>query len=145
MDRGKSEGIQRDALDSALLSPPLQHYQKGVIKATPSSCDPRLVDHSVLLVGFGKEKGGMQTGTVLPHSSKPRRSIPFWILKNSWGAQWGEKVSGVKRKGKGADCNIFFPLALTPPNFLGLLQAIPGKQHLWDHQVPGHSSSEPTS
>ncbi|GAB1302047.1 Cathepsin W [Apodemus speciosus] len=69
----------------------LQHYQKGVIKATPSSCDPWHVDHSVLLVGFGKEKRGMQTGTVLSHSRKPRRSTPFWILRNSWGDGWGEK------------------------------------------------------
>lgn len=63
------------------------------MKATPSSCDPQHVDHSVLLVGFGKEKEGMQTGTVLSHSQKRRRSSPYWILKNSWGAQWGEKVS----------------------------------------------------
>nr|KAF6464713.1 cathepsin W [Rousettus aegyptiacus] len=55
----------------------LQQYQTGVIKATSSNCDPRLVDHSVLLVGFGK--------------SRSRHSIPYWILKNSWGASWGEK------------------------------------------------------
>ncbi|KAM5248917.1 cathepsin W [Ctenodactylus gundi] len=58
----------------------LQHYQKGVIQAKPRDCDPRLVDHSVLLVGFGKSKVG-----------GPRQSIPHWILKNSWGANWGEK------------------------------------------------------
>ena len=140
--QGKGEGTRGDALDSAPLSPPLQDYQKGVIKATPSSCDPQHVDHSVLLVGFGKEKAGMQTGTVLSHPRKPRRSTPFWILKNSWGDGWGEKVSGGR---KGAVCNVFFTFWPDTPNFLGLLQALPGKQHLWNHQVSIHSSSEPTS
>ncbi|XP_004478675.2 cathepsin W isoform X1 [Dasypus novemcinctus] len=65
----------------------LQQYQRGVIKATPATCDPRLVDHTVLLVGFGKSKAvGPQAGA----QSHPGRSTPYWILKNSWGARWGE-------------------------------------------------------
>ncbi|XP_051001858.1 cathepsin W [Acomys russatus] len=68
----------------------LQNYKKGVIKATPTTCDPQHVDHSVLLVGFGKEKGGVQTKTASSQSRKPRHSTPYWILKNSWGAEWGE-------------------------------------------------------
>lgn len=71
---------------------PLQQYQTGVIKATANTCDPHLVDHAVLLVGFGKSKSveGKRAEAV---SSKSRHSIPYWILKNSWGASWGEKVS----------------------------------------------------
>ncbi|XP_014322507.1 cathepsin W isoform X2 [Myotis lucifugus] len=85
------EHIGDVAPDSAPLSLPLQQYQNGVIKATNTTCDPQYVDHVVLLVGFGKTKSveGRQAKDVSGHSR--RRSTPYWILKNSWGANWGEK------------------------------------------------------
>ncbi|KAK1335561.1 hypothetical protein QTO34_003351 [Cnephaeus nilssonii] len=69
----------------------LQKYQNGVIKATSTTCDPKYVDHVVLLVGFGKTKSveGRQAKNVSWHSH--RHSTPYWILKNSWGP------NGVKR------------------------------------------------
>ncbi|XP_037373447.1 cathepsin W [Talpa occidentalis] len=62
----------------------LQLYKQGVLKATPTNCDPQHVDHSVLLVGFGKEAAASS-------SRRPPRPTPYWILKNSWGTNWGEK------------------------------------------------------
>lgn len=68
-----------------------QFYHKGVLTG---ACGTRL-DHGVLLVGFGVDAS---TG------------MPFWKVKNSWGAGWGEegyvRIQRGKRWPKGGECGI---------------------------------------
>ncbi|KAL4221231.1 hypothetical protein ACF0H5_019495 [Mactra antiquata] len=63
-------------LSIALDATELQFYHKGVFD--PLFCSKTHLDHAVLLVGFGKEKDLFSTK-------------PFWKVKNSWGASWGEQ------------------------------------------------------
>lgn len=50
---------------------PFQHYFSGII--TDETCGTTL-DHAVLAVGYGVENG-----------------TEYYIVKNSWGSDWGEK------------------------------------------------------
>ncbi|CAA7030952.1 unnamed protein product [Microthlaspi erraticum] len=48
-------------------------YNKGVFTSTTCGNTPMDVNHAVLAVGYGVEDG-----------------VPYWLIKNSWGGDWGE-------------------------------------------------------
>ncbi|XP_075473807.1 vanillin synthase [Primulina tabacum] len=48
-------------------------YNGGVYTSTSCGHSPTDVNHAVLAVGYGVEDG-----------------IPYWLIKNSWGADWGD-------------------------------------------------------
>ncbi|XP_041997511.1 cysteine proteinase 3-like [Salvia splendens] len=50
-----------------------RNYKSGVYTSTTCGSDPKDVNHAVLAVGYGVEKG-----------------VPYWLIKNSWGADWGD-------------------------------------------------------
>lgn len=52
---------------------PMQFYSGGIAHPSRFSCDPTALDHGVAIVGFGTQGGEK-----------------FWIIRNSWGAGWGE-------------------------------------------------------
>jgi len=60
-----SVGINADAL---------MDYDSGIIDADSDECDPSSLDHGVTLVGYGSDDGS-----------------DYWIVKNSWGSNWGEE------------------------------------------------------
>lgn len=67
------EAVLHNAVSIAIEADNLyfQHYKSGVID-DEIKCGNN-VDHGVLLVGYGEENG-----------------IKYWLVKNSWGSDWGD-------------------------------------------------------
>jgi len=69
----------------AINADPFQTYSSGIINLDADDCDPTQLDHGVTLVGYGTED-----------------TTDYWIIKNSWGADWGE--NGYVRVARGTGC-----------------------------------------
>ncbi|KAF5743104.1 thiol protease aleurain-like [Tripterygium wilfordii] len=50
-----------------------RHYKEGVFTSDSCGTTPMDVNHAVVAVGYGVEDG-----------------VPYWLIKNSWGADWGD-------------------------------------------------------
>jgi len=75
-------------------TPPFMEYTGGVFNST--SCGQRL-DHAVTIVGYEEGAGAVD-------------SEAYWIVRNSWGATWGEKG--------------YIRIAMNDANICGIMSAV---------------------
>ena len=71
----------------ALNANPLQTYSSGILDKTSSQCPTSGMNHAVTMVGYGHEDS---------------LDKDYWIIKNSWGENWGE--DGYFRIRRGTGC-----------------------------------------
>ncbi|XP_006001246.1 cathepsin K [Latimeria chalumnae] len=92
--KGKERALQKAVasigpvsvgIDASLSS--FQMYSKGVYY--DRSCDSRNINHAVLVVGYGVQK-----------------NEKYWIVKNSWGTDWGNNGYILMARNRHNNCGI---------------------------------------
>jgi len=83
--------VANGPLSVALNAGLVEDYTTGIIDPwfPTEECDPTTLDHAVLIVGYGVD-------------TEFDFDTPYWIVKNSWGADWGE--NGYFRIYRGDGC-----------------------------------------
>lgn len=67
-------------LNKGLNANAMQFYRGGISHPWRPLCMHSKIDHGVLIVGYGVAE--------YPVFNK---TLPYWIVKNSWGHRWGEQ------------------------------------------------------
>jgi cathepsin K len=68
-----------------------QLYNSGILDTDDCSNQPEDLDHAVVAVGYGYNAALQQS---------------YWIIKNSWGTDWGEKGYVLLPKDAGNKCGV---------------------------------------
>ncbi|VEN63981.1 unnamed protein product [Callosobruchus maculatus] len=72
--------VKNGPIAIAINANAMQFYVGGVSHPWKMLCSPKNLDHGVLIVGYGVHK-----------YPKFNKTLPYWIVKNSWGPRWGEQ------------------------------------------------------
>ncbi|XP_023329222.1 putative cysteine proteinase CG12163 isoform X2 [Eurytemora carolleeae] len=72
--------LQNGPISVGLNANAMQFYMGGVSHPWKFLCSAEGIDHGVLIVGFGVHEYPLF-----------HKTMPYWIIKNSWGPGWGEQ------------------------------------------------------